>query len=301
LGNQDAFTIAQIITELNSIPEPAGRVALLTALRCKGAYFGHELTGFVLGGESPKVRAWAAAHLDLNGKDYYSEYKNEKEAVDFGTQVRNDPDPVVRASMWSNENYCGVPWTMFRIPDNRKETFKEMTHLERLALMRNQGLSDRFIVALLDAPGKDLGMTRAEHAKVLYAGAVNTRIIWGSRRHGRDYWMVEGDVNPPSDEYGQMWNLSLDKWLDMGYIPYAFLKWVETTPKTKLAVYQRLLVMPEYEHPSLYRKAMIEGCDPSADREVLNLAWDDPDNDCKATARERGGRISKLGWCFEEA
>jgi hypothetical protein len=84
-----------------------------------------------------------------------------------------------------------------------------------------------------------------------------------------------------------MWNLSLEKWLDMSYIPYAFLKWVQTTPKTKLAIYQKLLDFSQDERPELYRQAIIEGCDPFADTDVLKLAWDDPDKGCREAARQR--------------
>jgi hypothetical protein len=79
----------------------------------------------------------------------------------------------------------------------------------------------------------------------------------------------------------------------MGYVPYAFLKWVQTTPKTKLADYQRLFSLPKEQHPAIFRQAIIEGCDPLVDSELLKIAWDDEDKDCRTAARKRVGPYTK--------
>jgi hypothetical protein len=159
--------------------------------------------------------------------------------------------------------------------------------------MRNEGIRDEFVVALLNADSEELGMTRDEHSKLLWAAATNTRIMWGSRRHGRDYWQVEGDVNSPSAEYGQMWELSLEKWMDKKYVPYAFLQWVQTSQKTKLAVYDKLLKLRKEDYPEMFRKAVIEGCDPITDSKLLKIAWDDEDKECRSAARTRVGSYMK--------
>jgi hypothetical protein len=132
-------------------------------------------------------------------------------------------------------------------------------------------------------------MTRKDHAKVLFAAATNQRIVWSSRHHGRVGWISGDEGNPPFEEFGEMWKVSLDKWMDMPSVPYVFIRYVQTTPQVKLATYERLLKASPEIKPQDFRKVLIEGCDPVTDSKVLKLAWDDPDKDCKEAARERVG------------
>jgi hypothetical protein len=291
LRYQDAYTEAVVLSEIDARPDPVERVTFLTALRRAGMWFSSELVDHLLRDDSPKVRAWVAANVETQFKDY-TDFENPGELANYEPRIQTDPDPLVRASLWRNTQCDQLPWGIMSIAEGWKEQLKGMTQLERLALMRNPELSLRYLIKLLETETEDLGMTRKEHADMICAGAVNQRIVWSSRHHGRDYWMVYGDVNPPFEEFGQMWQLSLDKWMDLPFVPYAFLRFVQTTPKVKLATYQRLMNLPEDTRPHQFREVLIKGCDPFDDKDVLKLAWDDPDKDCREAARERVGELT---------
>ena len=68
-----------------------------------------------------------------------------------------------------------------------------------------------------------------------------------------------GEGNPPFKEYGTMWTLSLDKWIDESLVPYLFFKYIQTTPEVKLAIYTRLL---EKAEDQWLRVEVIRSCDP---------------------------------------
>jgi hypothetical protein len=291
LSNPDAYTEAVIVSEIDARPDPIDRVTFLTALRRAGTWFSSELVNKLLKDDSPKVRAWAAANVYTQFKDY-TDFEIPVELANYEPRIQADPDALVRASLWRNSHCNQLPWGSMSIAEGWKEQLKGMTQLERLALMRNPELSFRYIIKLLESETEDLGMTRKDHADMIYTGAVNQRIVWSSRHHGRDYWVVFGDVNSPFEEFGQMWQLSLDKWMDLPFVPYAFLRFVQTTPKVKLATYQRLMKLPEDTWPQQFREVLIKGCDPFDDKDVLKLAWDDPDKDCRDAARERVGELT---------
>jgi hypothetical protein len=288
LKGADEYTEAVILSELDARPDPVERVTFLTALRRAGKWFSSELVDKLLKDESPKVRAWAAANVDTQFKDC-ADFENPVELANYEPRIQSDADPLVRASLWKNSHCNQLPWGIMSIAEGWMEQLKGMRQLERLALMHNPELSFRYIIKLLETETPALGMTRKEHADLICAGAVNQRVVWSSRHHGRDYWVVFGDVNTPFEEFGQMWELSLDKWMDMPFVPYAFFRFVQTTPKVKLATYQRLMNLPEDTRPHQFREVLIKGCDPFLDKDVLKLAWDDPDKECREAARERVG------------
>ena len=94
-----------------------------------------------------------------------------------------------------------------------------MSPLERMGMMCNPELSERYIVALLDAQSAELGIAPEEHLELLRAAALNPAVIISSRRTGRKFW---GDANSPSEYFGTMWDLSLEKWIDHPGVAYMF-------------------------------------------------------------------------------
>jgi hypothetical protein len=291
LANPDAFTEARMVVELEGRPDPADRANFLTALQRAGAYFPVKLEDLIFKDKSPKVRVWAAANLRMVHKDY-TDFENPVVIANYEARIKADPEPLVRASVWLNPNNEHLPWSFLRPTEDWKERLAGMTQLERLALMRNSDLSFRFILALLEEPTASLGMTRKEHADMLFAAATNIRIVWSSRHHGRDAWLSGDEGNPPFEEFGEMWKVSLDKWMDIPTVPYVFIRYVQTTPEAKLATYERLLKASQDIKPQHFRKFIIDGCDPVTDSKVLKRAWDDPDKDCKEAARERVGSFA---------
>jgi hypothetical protein len=156
--------------------------------------------------------------------------------------------------------------------------------------MRNPELPKSYVVALLETPSEELGISREEHARILMTAAVNPNLIGRSRTTGREAWTgFDGDAFPPFEEYRKMWELSLERWLDDSGVAYCFIKYIQTTPEAKIAAYKRLMEKRNGKDWKWLREEVIRSCDPIRDSKVLKLAWDDPDEDCQKLAVERVG------------
>jgi hypothetical protein len=288
--NPDEYMTRMLIAQYQSMPSPHQRKQFLMQLRRESIWMTAEFLDIIYGDENEYVRAWAAGHLDTDFKDY-SDWENPVELRNYEPFLLADQASIVRAALWSNPGCKGLPWTFMEIVVNWKEHFKNLTQLERLALMRNPKLSTRYVVALMEADSDDLHITVKEHAIVLSAAAVNPRLVQGSRDTGREIWEFEGDPNSPFEEYGQMWLLCVDKWLEHAPAPLLFFKYIQTTPKVKLTVYERLVEKPNASDYRWLRQEVKCSCDPFIDKSVLKIAWDDPDEECRKVARERVGRF----------
>ncbi len=297
LRNPDEFTIAEIIARLKSIADPLDRISFLTSLRSRHTYFNENITAVILRDPSTVVRAWGAAHLETEFRDYRGyEFGQGKEApliADYGDEVTNDAEPLVRASRWTHSGYRDLFWGRFRaeLKDDWKPKLKALSPLDRMAMMHNTGLTCCFVVELLQAATADLGITRNEHARLLCSASQNPHIIVDSRHFGRETWAYEGDANPPLVEYSEMWEACVDRWMDQQHVVFSFLKYVQATPEVKLNVYQKLLGV---EKTNYLREAIIEGCDNFTDKVVLKAAWDDPDEECKKAARKVIGNLTNI-------
>lgn len=297
LDNPDPFLRGQILQRFNALPNAFDRISFLRALRSRNAYLDEVVTAAVLKDESPLVRSWGAAYTSLEFRDYRNHTFGEGEApliADFTEDALNDPDPVVAASPWTNPEFKRLPWSMIWISDRWKDDFKAMTPLARLALMHNRRLYPKYLTALMGADSGELGISRDEHAQLLFTASRNPHLVIDSRRHGRNFWTYEGDANPPDEEYGRMWEISVDQWMDKMFVPYSFLRFIQTTGKVKASVYQRFLDGPEDNHKRQFRETIIEGCDAFRDKEVLKLAWSDPDEKCREAARIAVGNLQSI-------
>src|ERR1700691_3288531 len=95
---------------------------------------------------------------------------------------------------------------------------------------------------MMETTTEELNIRRFEHSNILVAAAMNPKLIGSSRFSGRQSSATYDWPNPPTKEYGQMWELSVNKWMDRGtVVPYYFLKFIQTTAATKVAVYEILL------------------------------------------------------------
>jgi hypothetical protein len=291
--NPDDYSTQMYIVEYKSMPSAHQRKEFLRQLFKEGVWMKPELLDIIYNDENAYVRAWAASHLNTDFKDY-TDFKNPREIRNYEPDLLRDSDLTVRAALWSNPKCNSLPWSLIWISEGWKEQFQSMSQIERLGLMRNPELSMRYVVALLETPSKELNLSRKEHAEVLSAAAVNPGLVGGSRRTGRKAWLGGGEGNSPFEEYGKMWELCLEKWLDEKIVPYLFIKYIQTTPKVKLVAYTRLLEKQENLDFKWLRAEVIRSCDPFDDKPVLKVAWDDPDEECRKIATERVGRLAGI-------
>lgn len=277
------------MAEFKAPPAALERKAFLKRFfRTCGDYLPISVADAAAKDDDPAVRVWAAAHMNLIYKDYSSkDWENAPIIRDFTEVFAADVEPIVRAALWSNPDHPKLENRLFHslgVPQGWEELVAGMSTLDRLALMRNPDISSRFIVALMKAESDALSIPQSEHIELLSAALLNPRPIQLSRRFGRDFYLTFGDGNPPDEVYAEMWSVAVERWLETP-IPYRVFNFIQTTPKVKLATYQRLA---EEKHWGL-RDAILSGSDPSRDGDVLKLGLTDPKDSCKWTAGERCG------------
>ena len=293
----DDYATQMYISEYNSMPSAHQRKEFLRQLFKNGVWMKPQLLDIIYADENAYVRAWAASHLETDFIEYegtnWTDPGNRREIRNYEPALLQDPEPIVRAALWSNPKCNRLPWSMAQIDKDWRQRLQSMSQLERLGLMRNPELSERYVVALLETPSEELNMSRSEHADLLRAAAVNPLLVEGSRRTGRQSWVgAFGDPFLACEEYGSMWKACLEKWIDEPRVSYFFIKYIQTTPEVKLAAYTRLLEKQEDSFCKRLRKEVIRSCDPFDDKPVLKVAWDDPDEECRKIARERVGRFT---------
>lgn len=289
----DDFTDQMWIAEYHALPTPHERVKYLRALTRQVYYLPASFLDLAFGDNSVFVRSWAAGHLTLEAKDY-TDPNNAVQIRDYQKMMLEDPEAVVRAAVWSNPQCRSLPWHSIWVSDNWKDELRKMSQLERLGLMRNPELSERYIVKLLETSSEELGITVTEHVAVLRAAVLNPDVIGSSRRTGRKFWMVMGDVNPPFEYFGTMWDLALDRWREHLFVAYLIFRYVQTTPEKKTNTYHRLLNTDDDKNVSWLREEIIRSCDPIEDAKLLKLAWSDPEEKCREIAKVRVGEYSKF-------
>jgi len=245
----DEYTLAELRMKYESA-DTRGRIALLKLLS-RHTPEGPPYEIAVLAANDPdvRIRHWLATNIDNldygGGFDWakYSEVahrlKSENQdrflefaqsqpdyqgdpARDLERKLQNDPEPLIRAAFFEKPSQFGF------LPDVEtvENQFREATHLERLALVRNPRLPSALIYRLLDPDDQDLLVTIDERKKLVLALLTNhqafTRLatIPSYPRHDAD-----GNIET-------LWRV-LEKWV----------KLVETDPDALSVAFQAYRVL----------------------------------------------------------
>lgn len=224
------------------------------------------------------VRVWFASH------GWVGMPRSNSRSETYEMLLENDPEKIVRAALFCNPDYSRLPWQLLGPKEGWREFMARQQPLDRMAMMRNPKLSEGFVVALMKEDSTSIGITREEHAKLIYAAAHNPDLIGSSRRTGRDFWVGGGEGNPPFQEYGEMWRVAYARWLDTIAV-YAVFRYIQTTPKIKLEIYN----LCAGQDREALRETILGSCEPLKDGEILKLGWNDPSDRCREIAHDRIG------------
>lgn len=302
--SEDAFTIALLKAEIAATADAREIRRFLKRLyQIKGSYLPIEVCDLILGHPDVLVRAWAASHISLIHKDYAALNKKTKETLsdalkeaaivrDYRTILQNDSEAVVRAAIFCNPNDNEfIGW--LGVASGWQEKLSRLSQLERLALMRNPDLGASFVVAMMKTSPAELNIAEDDYTKMIAAAVLNSNVIERSRRQGRGWHLVFDDGNPPMEEFAEMWELAATTWLEKNPVPYTIFSFIQTKASVKLDIYRRL-----GDENKWLRDAILKGCEPREDAELLQLGLNDADTTISMTAAERCGdhleRIRKL-------
>jgi hypothetical protein len=296
-ARQDAYALALLEAETAASADAReAKRFLARAYQTLGAYLPQTVCDVAVGNPDAFVRTWAASHIALVRRDYsrldrstsekYSEgLENAPVTRDYRALLQNDPDPLVRAAILSNPetNEPFVGW--LGVAENWKQRFLALSQLERLALMRVPDLSASLALAIMKVSPSELGTLEAEYVEAMSVAVLNPNLVERSRRQGRDWYSVFGDASSPMDEFGEMWELAATTWLKSNPVPYCVFSFIQTKASIKLAIYQRL----SGEENEVFREAIISGCEPGEDRELLSIGLEDSRRSIVEAAIERCG------------
>jgi hypothetical protein len=293
----DAYAIALLRAEtVVSADARETRRFLEQAYHTLGAYLPDAVCDVIVKHPDALVRAWAASHIDLVRKDYsevgHSTYASYMEANakapitrDYRILLQGDSDPFVRASLLSNpedgERLFGCGGTT----QNWKHGLAALSQIERLAMVKSPDLNVDLILAIMKKSPSELNMEESEYTEIVSVAVLNPNLIERSRRQGRSWYLTCGDGNPPMEEFAEMWELAATTWLKKNPVPYRIFSFIQTKASVKLDIYRRL----GGKENEIFREAIVSGCEPCEDRELLKLSLNDERDSIKDAAYERCG------------
>jgi len=204
----------------------------------------------------------AVAQHILGGTQPAGEEAPEK---NLAARLRYDPDPFVRACLHENPGWAGFPRMS---SDERGRCFREANHLERLALMRNTGVSEDLVPKVFDFHETELGLTRKEREELVLGFLTNPEIPkrWGtrSREKNPEKWGYRGYTDlplpPDSVHSSTFWEL--------------IAQWPEDAQRIKHAVFSTIQNVGEHTRTKVYAACT----DPFLRRTILETCGaDDPE------------------------
>lgn len=152
-----------------------GKIALLEDLT-GGHKVPYEVELLAVEDSDVQVRQWIARN---GGNLKYTSHFRRTEAgwvheeiePTFYHRLINDPDPLVRASLWENPQVVGFLYS--------DEEFASIDRLARLALMRNSELryDCGLIKKIFDPDDNELNLDKAEREDLILAFLTNTAVI----------------------------------------------------------------------------------------------------------------------------
>jgi hypothetical protein len=268
----DAYTLEELRREYSSVGSK-GRVKLLQRLARKGE-LGERMEQLAVEDENAMVRQWAARHVDLSDEQKW--------------QLKYDPDEFVRACLWENSEV--LPW--FEKESDWLAWFTDATHIERLAMMRNPQVHDKFIEIVFDPEDTILGIDLEVRAQLVFAILSNKQAVeadmssfseWDKRGDVWGYWNM---TTKQKEHFPKLWTLAA-KWPPESGVPYHVFRNVSIDCETKLRIYKQC-----EKEPAL-RLAILENDLPELDEsggkargpsKVLKAGKRDNDETCREMA-----------------
>ncbi len=307
----DAYVVAELRAQYEAA-DVHGRIKLLEGLYLSPEYRDHRLPYdlILLAASDPsvEVRRWIARnarHLDYREReslapetylfpdrvtllDIASGFLRQPEGYRFpernlAARLKDDPDPVVRASLRENPRILGP----LSLPDDSLRWFRDSSHFERLALVRNAEVDPDLILRLFDPEDQELDIEMTERSGLCWAFLTNRAVIErivmdaGLKGHGMP---LDGRTFYHANRFlTSLWERAV-RWPD-GYLQMAVYRHVPADDRAKTTTYRACAL-------AQLRAQIICACDPDDDTETLEIARRDPDDECRELAYMRIGKLS---------
>jgi hypothetical protein len=250
---------------------------------------------------SPSEIAWRAAR-DSNTKVRQWFARNGHFDTDSGEIVAallNDPDLFVRACLHENG------WALRFFKDDWKQYFNRLSHVERLALVRNPSIGTKLTEQIFDFDDKELGISGEERKELVFAFLSNENrlhslagrawVPYGNPPETLDYVDYWGDELPAqelSKFLDTIWGLA-SKWpaeLENGSsfrsaVAATVFRSVPVRTETRQRIYSGC-------SDTNLKLNILDGC--GDDYSTIGLALRDPDDSCRECAYSMIRSISSI-------
>jgi hypothetical protein len=269
------FTDPYILEELTRAYKRAdvkGRIDLLNRFSIEDETIPYELALQAVEDQSVEIREWIARfsrHLDYSDHQWVDDQEVvEHPERNLEQRLLGDADPFVRACLRENPAVFGHSVGDSLVEDKWKKIFRDSTHLERLALVRNPVVDTELIETIFDHEEQELGLTFEERKQLVAAFLTNENAVSRSYDTSREY---RGEyIFADADHFSKLWRL-ISKWE------------IQKTDNVSGAVY-RMLGAPDTTKAEIYkicnpedfRRYILENC-TTADVETLRLGAQDTD------------------------
>ncbi|MDA2916390.1 hypothetical protein MYX64_06060 [Nitrospinae bacterium AH_259_B05_G02_I21] len=264
----DEYTLEELQRKYRA-SDAKGRINILESYYKRDRQALYEIALLAVEDSNVEVRQWIARHgKSLDYGDDEPEYQYPERNLE--ERLKNDPDPFVRACLREN------PYVFYSIHYTSKwtEWFKEGTHLERLALVRNPEVDPELIEKVFDPEDEELGIELEARKELALAFITNTSAQSKSSLDSSDH--VDGySWYLTQKHYSLLWKYT-SKWPIETGVPYAVYRYLNADDGMKAEAYKAC------DNKRL-RYAILENCDPN-DTATLSLGMKDSDDTCRYIA-----------------
>ncbi|MBI2200061.1 MAG: hypothetical protein HYU42_15920 [Candidatus Rokubacteria bacterium] len=308
----DAYVVAELRSQYEAA-DVQGRITLLEGLYRSPEYrddrLPYELALLAVSDPSVEVRRWIARnarHLDYRERETLAPevylFPDRLKVLDIASEfvsqpagyrlpdrnllvrLKDDPEPVVRASLRENPCILGP----LSLPDDSLRWFRDSSHSERLALVRNAEVHPGLILQLFDPEDRQLGIELPERCELCWAFLTNRamieRIVKGAGLKGHPMPLHGSTFYEANRFLTSLWGRAV-RWPD-NYLQMAVYRHVPADDRAKATTYRACRLSP-------LRAQIVCACDPDDHAETLDVARRDSDDECRELAYARIGTLNE--------
>jgi hypothetical protein len=293
----DAYVLEELRREYQS-SDISGRIGVLQRFYDKGLSAPFEIALLAVEDPNVEIRQWIAHHgvgLDYRemvvrsrkNDDRSDATQGAEDEDDFETtykypdrnlveRLKHDPDPFVRACLRENPDAFQRFFTDLAVWEQH---FREATHLERLALVRNPNVYHEFMERIFDPHDKELAIDMEQRSELARAFLTNRVML---EEEGKDAglsghpWPSDGWAWHSANKFlNTLWEYA-SKWPVKSGIPASVFRYVPAEDKTKAQIYGKC-------EKVLLRQLILENCGPG-DSDAIELGMKDSDETCRLLA-----------------
>ena len=292
----DAYTLEEMRREFQN-SDAKGRIRLLEKLYEGEGAPPYEIALLAVEDPNVEVRQWIARNG--RGLDYRDVGFRRSEATEalielrkeltirpddssplnLADRLKNDPDPYVRACLRENSKIYGS----FGFIGRWKDFFKDASHLERLALVRNPTVYEELIEKIFDPEDKELGIELEERKELAFAFLTNKEVLaknWANAKieegSAAGFPLYDGSSWYSADKFlRKLWE-SASTWPNESGVPYMVYQCVPALDDVKAQTYQKC-------DEAALRRVILEHCSRD-DADTIQLGVKDTDEACRFSA-----------------